>query len=157
MIFLTIGTQLPFERLVKMLDEWANVNPDIPIFAQIGDSSYQPMNFNFCRFLGRAEYEEKFNRATVVVAHAGIGSILNCLVSGKSVIVSPRLASLGEHRNEHQLATCKKVAELQGCYVAYDQAEFFQLLDNMSSLSHGKIGEQANPDLLEAIENFIND
>lgn len=157
MIFLTVGTQLPFERLVKMLDEWSETNPDTPIFGQIGGSSYKPKNFEYCSFLDSSEYEKQFNQADVIVAHAGIGTILSCLVASKSIIISPRLASLGEHRNEHQLATCKKVSKLQGCYVAHDKADFFQLLGQISSLGSGKIDMHANQDLLKAIEKYIDD
>jgi len=46
MIFLTVGTQFPFDRLVKAVDDLLDgdlVNEKI--FAQIGDSSYRPRNF----------------------------------------------------------------------------------------------------------------
>jgi UDP-N-acetylglucosamine transferase subunit ALG13 len=157
LIFLTVGTQLPFDRLVKMLDEWAEDNSDTPIFAQIGGTSYQPKNFEYCSYLDSLDYKIKFDQADVIVAHAGIGTILSCLVSSKSIIVFPRIASLGEHRNEHQLANCKKVSKLQGCHVAYDKTDFFQLLGNISSLSSGKIDIHADQDLLKAIETYIND
>lgn len=39
MIFATIGTQLPFDRLLAGLDTWAARNPGVPIVAQAGSTS----------------------------------------------------------------------------------------------------------------------
>jgi hypothetical protein len=38
MIFATVGTQLPFDRLLVGLDRWAAANPGIPVLAQAGAS-----------------------------------------------------------------------------------------------------------------------
>ena len=35
-IFATVGTQLPFDRLIRGLDSWAECNPEVEVFAQIG-------------------------------------------------------------------------------------------------------------------------
>ncbi|MCP3689754.1 MAG: hypothetical protein GY784_15215 [Gammaproteobacteria bacterium] len=71
------------------------------------------------------------------------------------MIAFPRKASLGEHRNEHQLATCQKIAKLQGCYVAYERDDLFTTLSKMSTLKGGSIAPYANDDLLATIDKFI--
>jgi len=35
-IFVTVGTQLPFDRLIRGVDLWAAEHPDIPVFGQTG-------------------------------------------------------------------------------------------------------------------------
>jgi UDP-N-acetylglucosamine transferase subunit ALG13 len=46
MIFLTVGTQFPFDRLVRAVDEaFDNGAIDEEVFAQIGETSYRPRNF----------------------------------------------------------------------------------------------------------------
>ena len=40
MIFVTVGSQLPFDRLVRAVDDWAAGNGGAAAFAQIGASSY---------------------------------------------------------------------------------------------------------------------
>ena len=155
MIFLTVGTQLPFDRFVKLVDQWAALNPEVKIFAQIGKGSYVPQHMEHCAFLDEQTYKSKFDSASIVLAHAAMGSIITSLIESKPVIVFPRHASLGEHRNEHQLATCRNFEHFEGCYVTYDEDELYDSLDNLTSLQGGSLGLYANPDLLKNIENFI--
>ena len=157
MIFLTVGTQLPFDRFVKVVDLWAANNPDVEIFAQIGEGDYQPKHMKYCAFLDEQSYKREFDKASIVLAHAAMGSIITSLIESKPVIVYPRKASLGEHRNEHQLATCKNLSELDGCYVTYDDQALIERLDDLKSLEAGSLGLYANDDLLQSIENFILD
>lgn len=127
MILLTVGTQLPFDRLVRIMD---TIAPDLPdeIFAQIGQGEYVPRNFEYCRMAPPEELADKFGRASRIVSHAGTGSVLTARRYGKPIILFPRRASLGEHRNEHQLATCQQLNGAPGLSVAYDEAELRTLL-----------------------------
>jgi UDP-N-acetylglucosamine transferase subunit ALG13 len=130
MILLTIGTQLPFDRLVEMMDKAA---PEVgeTIFGQIGkNSKYTPGNFEYCESLRPIEFEEKLKTARVIVSHAGIGSILTARKYGKPIIVVPRLAAFGEHRNDHQLATCNQFRRTANIYVAESQSDIIRFLTN---------------------------
>lgn len=155
MIFLTVGTQLPFDRFVEIVDNFAATHPEIEIFGQIGEGSYQPKHFEYCAFLDEQAYKAQFDKASLILAHAAMGSIITSLIESKPVIVFPRCASLGEHRNEHQLATCKNFETLDGCYVTYDKAQLLSTLDDVTNLHGGKLGLYANQELLNNIENFI--
>lgn len=120
MILLTIGTQLPFDRLVKAMDELA-LSLDEPIFGQIGtDAQYIPKNFEYVRSMRPPEFSEKFGATRVVVSHAGIGTLLSARKYGTPIVVVPRQAKFGEHRNDHQLATCRQLEGKRGVYVALD-------------------------------------
>ena len=156
MILLTVGTQLPFDRFVKQVDEWAHKNPGVEILAQIADGDYIPKHMQYVDYLKAGKYDKAFKQASVVLAHAGMGTVINSLIASKPVVVYPRKASLGEHRNEHQLATCQKLENLKGCYVAYEPDELFQTLDELSTLEGGSIAPFANDDLLKTIDQFIS-
>lgn len=156
MIFLTVGTQLPFDRFVEIIDSWAATNPNIEIFAQIGEGQYQPKHMQYCSFLDEAAYKQEFDKASLVLAHAAMGSIITSLIASKPIIVFPRIAALGEHRNEHQLATCRNFESLDGCYVTYDKSQLLSTLDDVTCLKGGSLGLYANPDLLNCIDNFIS-
>ena len=69
--------------------------------------------------------------ADAIVAHAGMGTILTALELGKPLLVLPRRASLGEHRNEHQLATARRFADTGRLAVAFDESELAQRLDEL--------------------------
>lgn len=108
MIFVTVGTQLPFERLVRAVDEWAGNNKDKTVFIQLGQTLFRPDNCEFAAFTDPAHWEQLFQESELIVSHAGMGTILKSIEYDKPLILMPRLASLGEHRNDHQVATASK-------------------------------------------------
>jgi len=75
-----------------------------------------------------AVYEAAFREARVVVAHAGIGTLLTALQLGKPLIVVPRRAALGEQRNDHQVETAAFIRERCLAYVAETGEELRRLL-----------------------------
>lgn len=157
MIFLTVGTQLPFDRLVRLLDELA---PSLPmeIYAQIGNApGYLPRNFAYSTHLDAAAFEDSVSRADLIVSHAGIGSILTARKAGKPIVLFPRLAARREHRNDHQLATCRQMATVEGVMVAYDEAELStQLKDPASYIApHQGRGADGRIRLEKALRSFI--
>ncbi len=48
--------------------------------------------------------------ASAVVCHAGVGTILSALGTGKQPIVLPRLRQYGEHVDDHQLQITRAFA-----------------------------------------------
>ena len=60
------------------------------------------------------ECTDRMVAADAIIAHAGMGTILTALEMGKPLLVMPRRAELGEHRNDHQLATAMRFADLGG-------------------------------------------
>lgn len=127
MILLTLGTQLPFDRLVRALDEIAPTLNQ-PIFGQIGRSTYRPKSFEWAETMDPRVFDEKFRSADLVVSHAGIGTILTAQKHGKPIILFPREARYGEHRNDHQLATCNQLAGRAGIYIAHTTEELADLI-----------------------------
>ncbi len=61
-IFVTVGTQLPFDRLIKAIDEIA-AGLNEPIAAQVGRSKYRPRNFEGIPALPASEIDELFRQA----------------------------------------------------------------------------------------------
>lgn len=158
MIFVTVGTQLPFDRLVSAVDVWAETNAITTVFGQIGHGNYSPKNFPTEPFVTKQDADKYFQQADCVVAHAGMGSILTALKYKKPIIVLPRLAKLQEHRNDHQLASVKQFADVPGVMVAEDEAQLFQYLSDVRKLRYEKmtVNEFASEELLNNLSNFIN-
>lgn len=157
MIFVTVGTDLPFDRLVRVVDEWALANRRTDVFAQIGETEWQPAHIAYSKFLQPPEFTRRFSEATVIVAHAGMGTILSALQYEKPILVMPRRASLGEQRNEHQLATARRLSELGKVTVALDEADLRARLDRLDDLKpREKIGAYAGADLISALRGFID-
>ena len=73
------------------------------------------------------------------------------------MIIFPRRFELGEHRNDHQLATAKKFAELSNIYVAYTEAELILLLNDRANLSgaNSAVTKNASNELIETVDLFL--
>ncbi|MBO4718391.1 MAG: glycosyl transferase family 28 [Prevotella sp.] len=154
MIFVTIGTQLPFDRLIRIIDKLAP-ELDEEIIAQVYKCGFTPQNIKTVDFLAPDEFDSPFNQARLIISHAGMGTILSALQKGKPIIIFPRIAAMGEHRSEHQLATARKFKELGRVYVAMNEEELKELLFCKELKPLAEIGEYASQNLIESIENYI--
>ena len=134
-IFVTVGGPLPFDRLVHTVDRWAKEQQRREVFAQIGDSTTPPNYIEWQRFLSPSEFQAKARQAEFIIAHAGMGSILTAIEVGKALVIMPRRAHLGEHRNDHQWATVRRLADGVGVTVAADEGELLERLARLEELS----------------------
>lgn len=149
MILVTVGTQLPFDRMMMWLDNWAEQNPDVEFYCQIGPGHYKPKHAKYARYLPPQQLNDLVLASEVIVSHAGMGSILTALKYQRPIIIVPRLHSEGEHRNDHQVATAKWLQDRPGITVASDEATLHQLLDNRHQMQGSKgISEFASDALI---------
>jgi beta-1,4-N-acetylglucosaminyltransferase len=124
MIFLTIGTQYPFERLVKAVDEaCAQGIFEEEIFGQIGKSTYQPRHFTCTGSLDNGRFNDCVSLSTAIIGHAGVGTISIALKHNKPLLTMPRLARYREHVNDHQVGLARKFEGAGHILVAYSQEE----------------------------------
>ncbi|MCK1335486.1 glucuronosyltransferase [Bradyrhizobium sp. 38] len=157
MIFVTVGTQGQFDRLIRTIDEWAGVRGRTDVFAQTGPSAYRARHICVEPFIDPSEFRSRVESASLVVAHAGMGSIITALELGKQIIVMPRRADLSEHRNDHQLASAKRFAQQGRIIVALDEKELIQKLDRVSFTETAeRLGGQASSHLIGTIRAFLD-
>ncbi len=156
MIFVTVGHQMPFDRLVKVVDEWAAERGRLDVFAQIGDTDLTPRHIQFASRIAPSEFSRRVEQCRCIVGHAGMGTILTGLRHEKPVLVMPRRATLRETRNEHQLATARHLAGRQGIQVALDETALRKALDGVDELGAGRgISRHASAELLSAVQSFV--
>ncbi len=156
MIFVTVGAQLPFDRLVACVDNWARLQQRSDIFAQIGQGGQRPLHCAWSEFLTPDEFRERIMSASLVVGHAGMGTILSCLQFAKPLIVMPRRQYLRETRNDHQVASATRFANVRGVTVAMDEQELMCALLHAKGIEvGGPIGPVADVSLLNALRAFI--
>lgn len=121
-IFATVGTQLAYPRLLDAVAAWARQRPAVEVFAQTADPKGSWQAMRHVAFLEPAQYSRRFAEADLVVGHAGMGTILGALELGKPIVILPRKASLGEHRNEHQASTAERFRNCPAVHVV-DEAD----------------------------------
>jgi len=120
MIFASVGSMLPFDRLIKAVDEWAAANPAQEVYVQIGHGEYEPKHAPFVRMMPHTEYRQRLEDCDLFVAHVGMGSILQSLEVKKQLLMLPRLASLREHTTDHQLHTAARFRDTEGLLIVDD-------------------------------------
>ncbi len=62
-IFVTVGSQEPFDRLIRAVDEWAGLRARSDVFAQIGGSDLRPQHIEFTQFLEPSEFNGAMQEA----------------------------------------------------------------------------------------------
>lgn len=157
MIFLTVGTQFPFDRLVKSVDQMISQNGfREEIFAQIGESSYRPHNFEGIPFLEKHLFDKYISEASSIISHAGMGTIMMALDKRKPLLAMPRLAKYDEVVNDHQVAIARKFEEFGQILVAYDAKDLSQKVKQLRTFMPRK--REAQPKAVaERISQFLNE
>jgi UDP-N-acetylglucosamine transferase subunit ALG13 len=158
MIFVTVGSQLPFDRLIKAVDELAPSFPGKEIIAQVFGMKYQPRHIRTLDYISPSEFKNYIQASELIISHAGTGTILSVSQLQKPLIVFPRLGKLRETRNDHQSATCRMLEKTSGLQVAYDER---QLKEKIDAFLKGqlpvmqKVPAYASAQLLDSIRSFI--
>lgn len=157
MIFVTVGSQLPFDRLVAPTVAWARSRGRRDVVFQHGGGAIDLEGFEAHAFLPPDRAERLISEAELVVGHVGMGTILSCLEHGTPIVAMPRRADLRETRNDHQLDTARQLGGRGGIFVATTDSELVELLDRAAELRAGaRIGATASPDLIDALARFIH-
>jgi beta-1,4-N-acetylglucosaminyltransferase len=101
--FVTVGNATqPFPRLLRAIVEHAERLPQ-PVTIQYGNNDFSCNTCQAVAFMNMEQFAQTLTAATVVVMHAGVGSIIHALRVGKVPVVVPRLAKYRELIDDHQL------------------------------------------------------
>lgn len=106
-LFVSTGSLLPMDRLLKAVDAFLEKNVDYSCIAQFGDSNLKSSRMKTQEIFEEKEFRQHFQTADVIISHAGMGNILMSVEYAKPIIVMPRRAELNENINNHQADTVK--------------------------------------------------
>lgn len=159
MIFATVGSMFPFDRLVKAMDEWAGSRNVDDVLVQIGDGAYEPRNVKWVRKLSPSDYTHAIASCELLVAHLGMGSIISAMQARKPMLLLPRRSTLGEINTDHQLHARTWIAGKKGVLVADDGDEMARYLDQFRRgevmREGGEMDTSASPELIAKVRRFI--
>ena len=131
MIFVTVGTQLPFERLVATVDAWAAVRtPSLDVLAQVGAGRTDYAHVLCVRTLTGDDYARAMAAARLMIAHAGAGSILTALDTGVPIILFPRDFRYKDARGDHQLQTARQLERMGIVSVAWSEVQLVEMIEH---------------------------
>lgn len=157
MIFLTIGTLHPFDRLVKIVDSLVGSGRiEEPVVGQVGFGQYQPQHMQSFQVLEKNKFDEYMQKSSFIISHAGMGSIITAITLQKPMIVMPRLQQYREHVNDHQLDTARKFEELGIVLVANTDDELVEKIAMVPNFNPAKRQAQIDT-LVSRIADYLGD
>ena len=122
-------------------------------------NAYRPRHFETVAHLSPAAYEAYVRRASLIVSHAGMGSILTAFTNGKPIVILPRRGHLRETRNDHQYTTVKTLPTRPGLFVALDESDLPAVMDEALAAITGtappRLSDVADPGFTNALRDFI--
>ena len=158
MILVMLGTQNNsfhrlLEKIEKLLDE-GKIKEEVII--QAGYTKYQPQNekMKILDFVPKEELEKLQEKASFIITHGGVGSIITSLEKGKKVIAVPRIHEYGEHVNNHQKEIVEKFNKNGNIIGIKSVEELEQALEKIEKFELKPYTED-NTKMLKIIEDFI--
>jgi UDP-N-acetylglucosamine transferase subunit ALG13 len=137
-IFVTVGTlRQPFSRLLNAVEELASGGffGDESVFIQTGHNPQFKSQRCECRnFTSIDEFKELMQKASIVISHAGQGTISHSLRGGKMPVIMPRRHKYKEHIDDHQLELASAMAEQRLIIPAYEVQELRSAIQQARAL-----------------------
>ncbi|MCB1000457.1 MAG: hypothetical protein KDB40_14265 [Acidimicrobiales bacterium] len=114
-VFVTVGTfAYPFDRLLRRVREV--VPSEWTLVVQHGASDPVPGADNHAT-LGYDAIRRELGRASVVVAHLGVGTLMTALAVGTPIVAVPRRRAHGEVVDDHQVELLERLRSTRGVTV----------------------------------------
>lgn len=137
LIFVTLGTQkFQMNRLVKAVDDLAGSGVIKEEFLiQSGASTYKPKYCNYIAYMDSEEYADNIRKCSLLVTHAGVGTIITGIKADKPVVVVPRLAKFGEHVDDHQTQIAEAFSEKGSVLYCHDIEKLADYIEKARSFN----------------------
>jgi UDP-N-acetylglucosamine transferase subunit ALG13 len=129
MIVVSVGTnEARFDRLL----EWVSgIELEDDLVVQHGPSTVRPPDSRCVPYLPYEDLVELVRESRAFVTHAGVGSIMMALFSGRRPVVVPRLKRFGEAVDDHQVSLARRL-QAEGLVTHVESVEALE-----RALAHG--------------------
>ncbi len=158
MILVTLGTQdKSFERLLRQIDkEIENGHIKEKVVVQAGYTKYESKNMEIFDLISADELDDLVDKASIIITHGGVGSILSAIKKGKIVIAAARLAKYKEHTNDHQKQIINEFSEKGYILELKDFDKLGKLLEKAKTFKPKKFVSNTK-NMVDLIENYIEE
>lgn len=157
-IFCTVGSRLPFDRLTKAVYKFAESHSSVATYFQIGEGAgFVPAGAQYQELLDEEQFVHQVDQCDLIVAHAGMGTIITALTRSRPVLVMPRRECFHETRNDHQVFTATKLEKMGLVHVAMNESVLTQELENAATYKPApQMGLSASERLITTVQSFID-
>jgi UDP-N-acetylglucosamine transferase subunit ALG13 len=135
MIVVSVGTnEARFDRLL----EWMSLlRLEDELVVQHGPSAVRPPGARCVPYLPYEDLVELVRESRAFVTHAGVGSIMMALFSGRRPVVVPRLKRFGEAVDDHQVSLARRL-QAEGLVIHVESVEALEraLADGSHEVAH---------------------
>jgi UDP-N-acetylglucosamine transferase subunit ALG13 len=157
MILVLLGTfRIEFPRPlieIEKLCEEGKISEEIIV--QNGHTKYNSHFFTMVPFMDADKLSELYDRARIIITHAGTGSILNGVKRGKTVIAIPRLKKYSEHMDDHQLEIAAVFAEKGYVLPWYEGDSLYSIIQRANDFVPEKYVSKKQV-VIEYLKNYID-
>ncbi len=163
MIYVTIGgSKIPFYRLISQIDVIAQEFKQETFIVQQGITNYNFMSKNvkslqYCTF---EESDYYIRNASIIISHAGTGTIVQAKQYGIVTIIVPRLKKYKEHVDDHQLDIARHLQENdKEIFVVYNVSLLKETLNKALKIKKQKslVNNEGKKNIIKTIRKFIED
>lgn len=160
MILITVGSsEFQFNRLLKNIDELCEkkIIEGSEVIAQVGYSTYIPKYYRYFEMIDKEQFNKYLEDASLIITHAGVGTIISSLKKKRKVIVFPRLKEFNEHVDNHQLEISKSFEISNYIKVANNFEELKKIILDIDLFSPREFisnNTEMNSLIIDIIENF---
>ena len=158
MILVTLGTQdKSFPRILKELDRLKdNGTIKDEIIVQAGYTKYKSNNLEVFDYISEKDFNKYYEKASLIITHGGVGSIIKGLEHNKKVIAVPRLSKYDEHENDHQLQIIDEFYKTGYILKCIEMDDLEDTIKKSKSFK-GKKFKSNNGNLVKLIDNYIEE
>lgn len=145
-ILVALGTdEHPFAHAVDLV---GRLRPEHRLVIQHGHTPARDWtDVTWLDFVPFEAIRDLMRGADVVVCHAGVGTIMTALSFGRRPVVVPRLASRGEHVDDHQLQIVAKLSQRELVVPVQDD----DIAAAVASARHGAVEWKRDSGLATAV------
>ncbi|WP_245757915.1 PssE/Cps14G family polysaccharide biosynthesis glycosyltransferase [Alteribacillus iranensis] len=154
---MVLGThELPFKRLLTKMEQLRQSETITEeVVVQAGHTEFASEHMKMIPFMSFEKMNELYDRARVIVAHGGTGSIITGVKKNKPVIAVPRLAEFGEHNDNHQLEIVEQFRET-GHIIGIDSPEKLDQALQQAETFRPVPFQSGRDQIMQLIEDFID-
>lgn len=157
MIFVTVGNAVQgFDRLMEAVER-ANREGILgeEVVVQYGHSTVAPRGCRSIPFLTRDEFRTLIEDASLIITHAGAGTIGQCFKAGKKPLVVPRRKAYGEHVNDHQIELVRELESQGRVYAVHDLRSLPDIVRMARALGTRQSASGAEPRVLHIVRSYL--